>query len=814
MAGYDDDLKTLLEALNRNISRIGGPSTNTTTQRGALGTAAAGLNKAINNMSGSFRLLHGTTDDLAYSIKKMLSYVAGGELLGQIIDVGRHFVRTYNQLSDVGQLFKGSLSEMMSQAGSAGLSLDEYAKSITRNSTLAAVMNVNQETTGRSLIDLQKGVRSTLKEMGFYGMTLSEVTDVVGDSLEMYRQSGVLYKMNAQEQKHAIASLVEDVTAFSQVTGKSRQEILKGIKQIAEDTGASGALALSGKKSVEAYQKWSGSLLAIDPQLAQAYSKAIVTKNIYLTTEGMEMVNANMGNTAAMIQGLVDKTYSGLVPTLDDMSNLGKTLRDEAATHLSQLQGLVGIDPGVSKFITLIGKLNSMPFDEMVKQQKDLDAYLKAHPVDRYLTTFESTFHEMIGAFQSGFYKSLVTSLTGADPNDEEAYTKNIEKTKKDLADFGTSLGDFILSLKPMLIQIKNIFGWFASTLTSIRDFLVGAGIGKGWATLVVAALPVALYKIVKGFMALMFQTAIIKVGRAVIGDAGGVGTGGVPVPGTPATPGTKPVAGGRARRWGGVAGGIGGVVAGEVIYGTLGPIVDSILGQDESTFKSIVDLALQGTLDAGLGMMGRKIIGSIAGGMATSVATAAAGEATAGGLAAMAAGAFTTVGLPALLITALISGAGIALGMWLRNLASSHPDNEFLNPKTGRFSPEGHAQREKMLGGDHPSAMQGWWNRNMPTWLGGTEPTTPLPAQIPFTNRTDIEAMKKRMADDKKRIEEEKAKEDAANPDKNTLLLKDIADTNKEMTELQACVAALVKKNNDLTQEGNRQQANVGQCG
>ena len=84
--------------------------------------------------------------------------------------------------------------EMARQAGEAGLSLDEYAKMLGRNSTLSAVLNNNQSATVATLGQFQKGLRENLSSVGLYAMSLTDLTDTSSDHEETLRQSGLLFK--------------------------------------------------------------------------------------------------------------------------------------------------------------------------------------------------------------------------------------------------------------------------------------------------------------------------------------------------------------------------------------------------------------------------------------------------------------------------------------------------------------------------------------------------------------------------------------------------------------------------------------------
>jgi hypothetical protein len=373
------------------------------------------------------RLLEGSAHDLRSSLTGLLQMTAiGGALAGvfhYLIDSTMRLVGTYNKLSDIGQLFQGSLIEMQRQAADAGLSLQEYSEIVQKHSTLAAVMNMQQDQTGRSLNALQKSVRDTLKPMGFYGMSLSEVTNATADVADNFRMSGWLYRTTADDQRKAVGSFVEELTALAMASGKSRQKIMEDANRAMRDTGALATLALTGNaRSAEALMKTTATLSSmgdLGPQLSTLLGEAVRTGSAALTQQGQQMINLGMSDAVSMIDDLARKVRAGYVPTIEDQIQIAGNMTKVLQSHMPSLQALSISNPEAAKFIAGIGQLYGIKWDDVYKKMKDTQDALAANPYTQLALTFESTFHEITAQFRQGLYESVLRSFV-PDPADQD----------------------------------------------------------------------------------------------------------------------------------------------------------------------------------------------------------------------------------------------------------------------------------------------------------------------------------------------------------------------------------------------------------
>lgn len=534
----EDDILDQLKILNRNFANYvggrpwgGGTSTTnvgaTKTTQGAS-KSLEGLRKVADGLHSSMRMLHGSTDEFRYGIEGLLRVTAVGGALagvfGYLVHSATNVVATYNKLSDVGQMFRGSLMEMQQYAADAGLSLEEYSQLVQKHSTLAAVMNVQQQATGQSLNDLQKNVRAALKPMGFYGMSLTEVTDTTLEMADNFRMAGWLYRTETGKQTKAAATYVQELSMLATATGKSRQKIMEDANRAMRETGALTTLAYTGVQgSTEALTKWTASLSSmgeLGSQFATMLGGSLTTSSAYLTEQGQAMVNLGLTNAVGMVDGLAQKIQSGYVPSIEENANFMEDLTTELERNVQNLRGFAAAgNAEATRMLAWIGQLRKIDWREAARKQQEAKEALEKNPYSEMALTFESTFHELTGSFRLGLYSALIKAFV-PNPNDKEQYQTFFKNLKETLGQLGSAFGTLLAAVAKMLPLLEgaaNVIAWVFDKFIGLRDWLTRQGVGEGWATGITAGIAFALWKAFKAI-----KTIFVTAGRVMVFGAGG----------------------------------------------------------------------------------------------------------------------------------------------------------------------------------------------------------------------------------------------------------------------------------------------------
>ena len=380
----DPDLVAVLDRLDNHMSSWFGSSSSghsflgaskRSTTAGSATSNAEVFNNAVKNTTKSVQLLHSSFDEATRSLTHSLIRLGEiGAAVSFAVEGVLHLSRTYTQLADVGEMFGGSIFEMARQAGEAGLSLDEFAKTVVKHSAVTALLGSNQAGANNAFMSIQKSVRDSLKDVGFYGMTLSQLTDATGDYLDILRMTGHLTKLNQIQTKEGFDSFIAAISSFSNATGKSREEILKSVEEFTRDSA--NALAISNMSNIgaEAMLKQFAFLSALPGQAGKFYANFLTemnqpNKQIWQTPEYQAALNLGLTNVMDNLQRIAN------LRNVPGSQNEMMKLMLENTELIKNYKGqLTGTPQGDAAFQTL------------VKATDGLTEYLKPEALNELLT--------------------------------------------------------------------------------------------------------------------------------------------------------------------------------------------------------------------------------------------------------------------------------------------------------------------------------------------------------------------------------------------------------------------------------------------
>ena len=476
------------------------------------GNAGHMLDSSMSNLNRGFKSLHGNTRALEESFQQMVGWagrlVGLGVLAGAVDDLVsgiKHTVTTYQKLSDIGQNFGGSMLVMQQQAGAAGLTLEEFSRTLTRNSKVAAVFANSQNLGATSLGQFERSMRDSIKQFGYYGMSLSEVSDMSADYAENLRITGLLARSNKTEEQGNFADLMTNVTALADVTGKSREEIMKGMTEASHAGSLAAYLALHANDKNAAQQAQAASVMtatfaAINPELAQFAGNMVDLRQVpYALSEGLgaELNKAGANDMIGFIQQVTGTVRAG---EKIDPRAIGERMKQLAA--LDQQKVAMLNDPKLSAMFADMANMNWDNWAKDLQKQND--------PLTKAAMDFETTLHQITGDFRTEFYSGLVKSVYGPDATHfGKGFQDSMAKLKDQFASLSTSLGmvagdlaKIAVAVLPWLITLLNGLTETVNGLNTAIDKATGGFLGSGWSTLIsLGAVIGGLYLIFKKFL-------------------------------------------------------------------------------------------------------------------------------------------------------------------------------------------------------------------------------------------------------------------------------------------------------------------------
>jgi hypothetical protein len=522
-------------------------------RRSGLGKSIHHLHKTVSTMHGGFDGILGSVKSLSYGLGTL--GIAVTAVTG-LFEGAMKLSESYNKLSDVGQMFGGSMLTMAAQAGQAGLSLSEFTALQTRHSVLTASMNdiISESSTAQSLqtealkqssdqfarggqtiemmsaaaedtnrsLDavtqqgaanvkqsviatktqttslgqLQLAVRENLSQFGFYGMTLTEVTNATADYMEAMRAGGGL-KTDSAKQAKAVEEFIGEATEMSLAFGKSREAIMKTATAAMQNTNYAASMIGQSEEIRQAGSKWitffSGLPGAAGDKLASMFAEQTGVGGYTSTAFGLSLIHTGMGSLNAVLQQASEQAKKGLAPTAATQAKLLSQTFNQLMANKDRLESLSKIPEYRSDALEQLDLLVQLQtkytkvvngqtvFDEAkYEEEKKQAAIQKKHQDDltKSMSVFTSAWQTLTGSFMEGFYNSIASMIGD---NGSAEFTKTMDSLKIAFTSLGKTIGMVVGALfSPESIYIATkLFSVFDSLVTVLSD--IGKAFGLLW---------------------------------------------------------------------------------------------------------------------------------------------------------------------------------------------------------------------------------------------------------------------------------------------------------------------------------------------
>lgn len=325
-----------------------------------LTNAGEGLFSIFKNLASPAGLLGGTFTLASAALAGMIDYIK---------DTTQAMIGLY----DTGLTFQNGLGDLRMAASTAAMPLDDFAKLMVKNSAVVKSFGTQG---AQGFANVLKQTRELIRQQGYYGLSINQVNGYTSDYLEILRSQGVLTRMSDMERSSAAADYVKELTSFSQIMGKSREEINKQIMETMRNPellAITGSLGPLGKQFTQTMQGIIGGLSGAGGEKSEKIIGDVVTMigtlNGPMTDLYQGLLAAGRGDLAKQILDLSTDIKNNAIPldvaqerlkvfmkgvqglSQQDLQNLrnstqvqGSALHDQAELIVSWNSNLQGLD--------------------------------------------------------------------------------------------------------------------------------------------------------------------------------------------------------------------------------------------------------------------------------------------------------------------------------------------------------------------------------------------------------------------------------------------------------------------------------------
>lgn len=472
----------------------------------------SGLNKVI-----------GKLNIFSDKLSSVAGFMIGGAAGVGLYNVLRESAVAYTSLYSSGMMFDGSLLQLNKSAAIAGVNLREFTDIMQGNADVVARLGGPDAFGG-----LIRESRGAMISVGMLGMSTGDIAENLG---EYQRTLSLLGPIDENSRKGSIASfqnLMQETTALSSVTGRSRRDMLKNINDAAKNTIAVSKLmtlpAAQAKKAQD-NMKMVNTMLsgfgdASGSFFTQALAEGMNDGGLALTSFGEDLTQAGLGNLIPAMDKLSKKVQNGAATEEDSISVL-QTFMGSVGSNIDMLrmQAVAG-NSAAKAALDMYTEINSSgkslseltkEMDKNKKQQKQLE------PLTQLFQTLGQSISLVVSGFKSGFMISIEKIFGSMGNGGFANFLKTFpEKVEKMATALGGKLGDIVMAFFPNQ-DAGQILDNVLTGLSSVAESALYLGTGLVWVM-------TKIVSIVEGIRTVMTGITGIFTGNDQV--ANGIGSG------------------------------------------------------------------------------------------------------------------------------------------------------------------------------------------------------------------------------------------------------------------------------------------------
>jgi hypothetical protein len=418
----DEQILAALKENNRDLINQLGPRIGMGSQ--TAGQAATGLGNGLNNVitsfggiaSGSYNLTSAINDvtkvlGIFGPVGDMLGKTFGN-VAGQVLEWNAALKVSGNSGVDFGQ----NLGEFARQIGEAGIPMSQFPRILIENQKAFAGSGMNAQLSAEQFLSTTKALRNNQQviQAEISGIDFSVFQDQLISTTNLLKFSD-LESVRTQKllQESTIASAIE-IDNMSRITGKSRQEVQKDIKETADKrTEAMMQLAMNPEELAR-FNLSKTFMSQAGPQAMRVFTEMSANRGNIVTKEGNEQVAA---------LSVISKDLPGLFRTLSQENDPGK--RRELETRIQFAFGAAVEDKERMRFLTTQANSGNAVMKSAVDTlRSSSDSFLgSANKIYTASGGDYQTFKTNLEAQSKSFAAVRESVLTGRGPGGEGALT-------------------------------------------------------------------------------------------------------------------------------------------------------------------------------------------------------------------------------------------------------------------------------------------------------------------------------------------------------------------------------------------------------
>lgn len=332
--------------------------------------------------------------------------VVGGLLagvFGAVAAASENVVKSYQTAASVGATFGGSVQAMSAAAGGAGMTLDQFAGLLSKNSENLMLLGGTSEEGAKQFGKLAKemqgsGVGSELQRLGY---STEQINGSMAKYIGMMGKSGALQGMTTQQLVASSGEYMKQLDGLAKITGESRQALEDERKAMASEAKVAAALQ---HLSADAQGEMMTYVQSFPKAQRAAIADMIATGNV-TTQEAIELQSLLPG-VAAQTMEFGRTLQAGGRINKDTMNQALNNASAEAKASTKQNDARLRYDESIAKQGGALFELAGRKTDQFNQAMGEQGKAVEKANLAENLTKAKQRLAEMSNGFQMALANS------------------------------------------------------------------------------------------------------------------------------------------------------------------------------------------------------------------------------------------------------------------------------------------------------------------------------------------------------------------------------------------------------------------------
>jgi hypothetical protein len=296
------------------------------------------------------------------------SFPLVGPMFGAVASASERVVRSFNDATQSGATFGGSLNSFAGSASEAGMTLSEFGSLIRSNGQGMLAFGGTVEAGAKRFASVSKQLRATGSDLYALGFSTQEINKGLATFGEMQRLQGMQGRKSNAELVAGASRYLKNLDALAKITGEERSAKEAEMKALMQSAQFQASMAGLSEEVRDSFLMTVGQL----PKGMQKFAEDIMATGTATTDENQKLL-AMMPKSAALLTEFNAKQQRGEAITLEERNRLNNLMKQEGGAALQSIKQAGAANAELAPLVNSLAstyQINTDAVKEATEEQK------------------------------------------------------------------------------------------------------------------------------------------------------------------------------------------------------------------------------------------------------------------------------------------------------------------------------------------------------------------------------------------------------------------------------------------------------------